>query len=243
MKLKSAIAGNIALTLVALTAQSCLAQRAGDDIVYLGWAQLVPSSSLSSVTNTNAALNGFTANTTAKVDSTETTVVTWFHMFTDNIAGELTLGIPPNMTSTLQAPNAGGAGLTATPIGNAITQSVSFPSVLAKYLFNDAGSTVRPYLGLGVNYTQFDNIQPRLGVNTVSAFAGNGISLSSSWNPAFSAGLIYNINNRWSINAAVAYVPLSTTVTLRGPAGGGNTATSTLTINPTDYTVKIGYRF
>ena len=230
----------------ALCSQACLAQRAGDNIFYLGYAEVVPSSSLGPVTNSNPLVTGThaTDGTSAQLQNASTTVLTWLHMFTDNVGTELTLGVPLTMNATLTAPNAGVVGLTSTAMTNAITQTASFPSLTAKYLFNSPSDKLRPYLGFGVNYTQFSNIQPNLSYNTVAAFASNGVALSSSWNPVYSAGLIYNLDAHWSINATIAYVPLTTNVTLTGsPAGLSNVATSTLTINPTDYSVKIGYKF
>jgi outer membrane protein len=97
-----------------------------------------------------------------------------------------------------------------------------------------------------VNYTTYSSITPNTSFNTVAAFAGNGVSLSSSWNPVYKLGAIYNIDDRWSINAGLAYVPLSTNVSLQAnPAltGAPNTATAKLTINPTDFTIKVGYKF
>ena len=245
MKIEKLASVGVAAIVSVLLAAPCMAQKAGDNILYFGYADMEPSSSLGPVSNTNATVtqSGATVATSAQVQSASTAVLTWFHMVTDNVGAELTLGVPLTMNSTITAPNAGNVGLRNTAMPNAITQTVSFPSLVAKYLFNAPTDKLRPYLGLGVNYTQFDNVTPAQSYNTVHAFAGNGASLSSSWNPVYNAGLIYNIDAHWSLNAGISYVPLSTNVTLNGAPAGPNTATATLTINPTDYTFKVGYKF
>ena len=125
-------------------------------------------------------------------------------------------------------------------VNSAATTDASFPSVVVKYLFNAPADAFRPYVGLGVNYTYFSNTNISTNA-TVQALAGTSQSLSSSWNPVFNAGAIYSLNDHWSVNVGVSYVPLSTNVTFVGT--GATTTTGKLTINPTDVTFKIGYKF
>jgi outer membrane protein len=158
-------------------------------------------------------------------------------MFTDNVAAEVTVGSPVTMNVDMTIPNA------AKSVSNAATTSASFPSVVAKYLFNTRSDAFRPYLGFGVNYTYFSNT----GANSdalVQELAGSSQSLTPSWNPVFNAGAIYTLNDRWSLNFGVSYVPMSSNVSFSGSGPGTGTTTSgRLTINPTDFTFKIGYKF
>ena len=61
----------------------------------------------------------------------------------------------------------------------------------------------------------------------------------------YNAGVIYNIDDRWSINGSVTYIPITTTATFSGPGVGAGAAVTTgdLKLNTTDYVVRLGYRF
>ena len=74
----------------------------------------------------------------------------------------------------------------------------------------------------------------------MNAMAGTSASLSASWAPVYNAGVIYNIDDKWSINASISYIPIKTTATF---IGSGAVTSGDLTINPTDYVIRLGYRF
>jgi len=248
MKLKSNLPLGLIAVACALTAQVASAQKAGDNFVYGGMAFSKTNSSLGPVSDSQAAFSSFTTGTTATIENFSTAIISAVHMYTDNVGVELTLGIPPKLKADITAPSVAPLGLVSTPMNSAITQTALFPSVVGMYMFKTPGEKIRPYVGLGVNYTTYSSISPNTSFNTVAAFAGNGVSLSSSWNPVYKLGAIYNIDDRWSINAGLAYVPLSTNVTLQAnnaitPNNLANTATAKLTINPTDFTIKVGYKF
>jgi outer membrane protein len=158
-------------------------------------------------------------------------------MWTDNIATELTLGIPPTMTVDLTTPNG-----TSVNHNGAATAKALTPSLVAKYLFNSPGETWRPYLGLGVTYASFTNVEVNKSDYMVNVLAGTSASLSSSWAPVFNVGTIFNIDDKWSINASISYVPLKTDATFVNLTGN-QTTTGTLTINPVEYVIRLGYKF
>ena len=162
-------------------------------------------------------------------------------MWTDQIATELTIGIPPKMTVDVGLPSSG-----AFP--GAASAKVVDPSLVAKYLFKNPGDDIRPYLGLGVTQASFTSVQAGSDP-LVTALAGTSVSLSSSWAPVFNAGFLYNIDAKWSVNTSLSYVPLKTNVTFVGPGDAripGNapvTTTGVLTVNPWDLVIRIGYKF
>lgn len=132
----------------------------------------------------------------------------------------------------------------ADAVGVSASAKALTPAVVAKYFFNKPGDKVRPYLGLGVSHVSFRNVSANLDDAEVKAFAGNGASLSSSWAPVYNAGMIYNLDDKWSINGSMSYIPIKTTVTFSGSgAGAGVTTTGDLKINTTLYVVRLGYHF
>lgn len=227
-----------------LAALPAAAQQAGDTIVNVGVAHIVPDASLGPATSSgtpaastfNAALVGAQAD----ISSTSTLSLSVMHMFTDHAAAELSVGVPPTLDVSLFLPN----GSAPQDHPNAAKARAWTPALVGKWLFMEPGSRWRPYLGLGVTYARFDRIRINQSDPLVVTLAGGSADLSSSWAPVYNAGFIYNLNDRWSINASVSYIPLRTDVTLTGTgAGAGLTTTGRLEINPTDYIVRIGYKF
>ena len=239
MKFNNSMVTVAAVMATAFASQDCLALQAGDNAIYLGGAYVSSNGSLGQLNSTSASaplaahFNSLTAGTTATIPDASTVVVSYFHMFTDNVAAEFTVGNPLSMKVNMTMPNV------PLSLASAATTDAAFPSVIFKYLFNEPANAFRPYVGLGINYTYFSNTTANSNA-TVQALAGTSQNLSSSWNPVFNAGAIYNLNDRWSLNFGISYVPLSTDVTF---VGSGVTTTGKLTINPTDVTFKIGYKF
>jgi outer membrane protein len=234
----------IALACAALVAASgAFAQKAGDNIVSIGLASVNPDASLGPLSNsTNSAAVGvpgttvgaLLAGTSAKVSSEMTLSLSWLHMYSDNIGAEVTVGKPPRVTQDLTTPVLHSQHNAAAKI------DVWSPAVVAKYFFGTPQDTWRPYAGLGIAHISFKNISVSSDP-TVQALAGTSADLSSSWTPVYNAGLIYNIDEKWSINGSVSYLPIKTTATFVGP--NAKTTTGDVQLNTTDYVVRVGYRF
>jgi outer membrane protein len=224
----------LACSALLLTAPA-IAQKAGDTILGAGVAVIAPRESLGTLTSTGpagAAFNAATAGAGVGIGHVETLSVSVLHMFTDNLAAELTLGVPPKLEVDVHLRS--GSHLAAA------TAREMTPALIGKYLFMKPGDRVRPYLGLGVAYAKFSHVEINRSDPLVVGLAGTSASLSSEWAPAVGAGFIYNINERWSINASVTYLRLRTTATL---VGSGTTTSGRLTLDPLDYVVRLGYRF
>jgi len=229
----------------ALLSQESMALQAGDNIVYVGGALLQPNSSIGTLTSTGQcatapcvgpglmSFNGATTGASATVQNASTAIASDFHMFTDNIAAELTIGVPVSMKINMTLP------ALATSLTDVATTKASFPSIVVKYVFNAPTDAFRPFVGLGLNYLNFSGTSVSTNA-LIQGLAGTSQSLSSSVNPVFNAGGVYTLNDRWSLNFGVSYIPMSTNVTF---VGSGTTTTGKLTINPTDVTFKVGYKF
>jgi outer membrane protein len=75
------------------------------------------------------------------------------------------------------------------------------PSLLVEYVFGSPSSRLRPYVGVGVNYTKFIARQSTAAGNAASG-GPTSISLSSSVGPTATAGLSYEITDRWHVYAS-----------------------------------------
>lgn len=218
-----------------LASSGAIAQKAGDTILAVGVAVIAPRESLGplrSVGPAAAPFNAATAGATVHIDNETTASFSVLHMFSDNIAAELTLGVPPKFDVDVQLPSGSHPG--------AASAKELTPALVGKYLFKTPADTVRPYLGLGVSHVSFRSVKANTSDPLVARLAGTSASLSSSWAPVYNAGLIYNINERFSVNASVSYIPIKTTATF---VGSGTTTTGRLKLNPIDYVVRLGYKF
>ncbi len=146
--------------------------------------------------------------------------VTYF--FTPNIATELILTYPQKHDVTL-----GG-----TEIG---TVSHLPPTLMLQYHFMPT-STIRPYAGLGLNYTRFSS--PHLDAGRA---LGGSIPLRvdhSSFGWAAQVGADVQIAPKWYFNVDLKYVAIDADIYIKG----GPKVTS-LDVNPWLFAVGIGYRF
>ena len=224
---------------VLLFAASAFAQRAGDDVVFGGLVYLDNNSKITNASNSNSVYDVTSAGLSSTVHNVFTLVGSDLHMFTDNLAAELVLGAPPTIKTSMYTP----ANVVnhAIYINQAITSKAESPSLIAKYLYGTPADKVRPYLGLGVNYTHFSNLtyDPQ-----IKLLASNGLAASPSWNPVFNTGLSYKPDPQWILSAILTDIPLSTHTTMNGNAGiGPNSATSHLIIDPIILGMSLGYKF
>jgi outer membrane protein len=226
------------------TATFASAQKSGDDVVSVGVAVITQDISVGKLTSTggaaSAAVTSALASSSASTPGATTISTSWLHMFTNNIATELTLGLPPRLKLDFKIPNGAAGGLSTSQPG-AAEADVLTPALVAKYLFNTPVDKLRPYVGLGASYVVFQNITTSSGVSKV---AGGGAKLDDTWAPVYNLGVIYNFSERWSLNASVSYIPIETKITMVGsPASTYGTTTGTAKFNTTDYVLRVGYRF
>lgn len=244
----------IALACAALVAGSgAFAQKAGDNIVSIGLASINPDTNVGPLASTGidptsnyvaGRFNIKNAGLRGSIASQTTVSFSWLHMYSDNIGAELSLGIPPKLTLDLQRADG------STEQGAATVKSLT-PAVIAKYFFNTPQDKIRPYLGLGVSHVSFRDVSPS-AAESIQALAGNDASLESTWTPVYNAGIVYNIDEKWSVVGSVAYLPIRTTATFLGKTGmvdgtltpaKGVTTKTDVGLNTMDYVVRVGYRF
>lgn len=142
--------------------------------------------------------------------------ITYF--FTPNLAAELVLTYPQKHDIR--------------SAGNTIGSLKHLPPVLTlQYHFPSAG--VRPYVGLGLNYTHFSSVSFAPAVVTA---LGPSIQKSST-GLAFNIGADVPIGGGWLLNFDLKKVKLDTDVSSRG------TQVGTFKVDPTLFSVGVGTRF
>ena len=145
--------------------------------------------------------------------------ITYF--FTKNIAAELVLTYPQNVNiySNLNGQKSG--TITALP-----------PSLLAQYHFTDLGA-IKPYIGVGVNYTIFGNTGNFGGINNALTVGNSSVGFAGQ------VGMDYMFDKNWGMNLDFKYITMNTKV--NSASTGQNIGT--LTLNPWVPAVGVTYKF
>ena len=147
------------------------------------------------------------------------------YFFTKNIAAELVLTWPQNISidANLGSGNQKVGTIKALP-----------PSLVLQYHFTDLGA-VKPYVGVGVNYTTFTNRS-----NFPTAPINNTITVdSSSWGFVGQVGLDYMFDKNWGVNVDVKYITMATNIN----STSGTVNLGKLTLNPWTPGIGIAYKF
>ena len=97
------------------------------------------------------------------------------------------------------------------------------PSLMAQYHFTNFGA-FKPYLGAGINYTRFSNVDLPAGLDVKR----------NSWGGALQVGFDYALDKNWSLNFDVKKVYIDTTI---------NNGIGKFKIDPILVGVGVGYRF
>ncbi|MEO5658596.1 MAG: OmpW family outer membrane protein [Polaromonas sp.] len=153
---------------------------------------------------------------------------------------ELAMGMPPTHDIGLKVNNAalpasaqalnGQTGAKVRQVG---------PSLFANYKFLDKTSRLRPFVGVGINYTRFDNAS-----TTAAGDALNGgptsISLKDSMGPALQGGVSYRISDHWSMSASLATALVKSVITTNTL---GIERKADIKFRPRVFTVAMGYSF
>lgn len=198
------------------TAGMAQAQTAGSNVITIGWLNIAPHNKSTPLTVTSvggAPVNIVQTGSGFKALKANTLGLTFAHFFTDHISAELIAGIPTKLkfagSGTLA--HAGTLG-EATPIA---------PTLLARYHFFDAQAKFRPYVGVGINHTQFVHGKVTNAPGILGPGATGTVSASSSWNPAVAIGASYAVSDHWSYGLSATYIPVKTTAQLDGVTGSG----------------------
>lgn len=150
------------------------------------------------------------------------------YFFTNNIGAELILATSPHDIS--------GEGALA-GLGEIADTMALPPTLTFQYHFAPDGA-IRPYLGVGVNWTIFYSEGAKDSL--VTAIGATTVSLDDSFGWAAQAGFDIPISERAFINFDVKYIDIDTTATLNT---GGSINTVDVDLDPFVFGVGVGMRF
>ncbi|MFG1228649.1 OmpW/AlkL family protein [Xanthobacter wiegelii] len=144
------------------------------------------------------------------------------YFLTPNFAVNVYTGYPPRA-------HIKGAGPLAS-FGTLASANYGPLTVSGEYHFLGLGA-FKPYLGIGVTYAIFLNVDDA---------ALQNVSVDNAFGPAFKIGLDYDVSEQWTIHSYIQQIILSTDV---NATVNGIPASARVKINPTIVGIGIGYRF
>jgi outer membrane protein len=113
------------------------------------------------------------------------------------------------------------------------------PTLLVEYNFLPVTAKLRPYIGVGVNYTTFYDRDSTAAGNAASG-GPTRISLTASVGPAVTGGVTYRISDHWAMHASYGWSQVKTHFT--GDTDGFE-RTSHISFSPQALIVSGGYSF
>ena len=202
-----------------------MAQKAGSLSASIGFTQISPS--VSSGNLSAPSLPG----TQVGVSNNSQLTGALNYMVSDNIALHLPIGFGFKHDVT-------GAGAIAGVGKLADTKALPI-TLIGQYRLMDANATFRPYVGAGASYVKFYNTN---GTGVLTAIThpggpGTGVSFESKLAPTIQWGAIFNLNEKWYVEAAYSKTFLKT----RGTLTTGQTID--VKFDPSAYSFQVGYKF
>jgi outer membrane protein len=204
---------------------SALAQKAGSFSASIGATHIAPSVSSGNLSAPSLP--------NSKIDVNANTQITGAvnYMVTDSIAVHVPIG------NGFKHDISGDGAIAG--VGKLVETKALPITLIGQYRFLDANATFRPYLGAGLSYVRF---YKEHGTGTLTALTNpggpaTGAKFDSKLAPTLQIGGIYNINDRWYLDASYAKTFLKTRATLT------TGQTIDVTLNPNAYSLQVGYKF
>jgi len=193
--------------------------QATDIVLRAGVADVVPKS------NNNALVT---------VDSNATLSLGATLYFSKNFAVDVLGALPFKHDIKLTA--AAASALEATT-GETVASTKQLPPTISAQWHFLPGNVADPYVGVGVNYTNFFNKE------TQGALAGTHLVLPPSWGLAAQAGVDFNFGSGYVLQLDVRYAKISTHAKVMTAGGALVLDVGDVNIDPMVYGINFGKHF
>lgn len=104
-------------------------------------------------------------------------------------------------------------------------------TAFVNYHFFDEVNALRPFLGIGVNFT---------GYASVESYTGQTVDMSNGWAAAVQAGARYALDKNWSLLVSLGMNWAKSDITL---SGSGGTQQASIEFRPAVFGLAVGYSF
>jgi len=216
----------------ALAAAGASADQAGPNDVRLGMYFVHYEAEASDISGpyTPPGLN-------VHVNNVETLYLAYVRTLSSHFVAELAFGYPPVSKTEGRGP----AKLGSIAYNGQVISTARWvaPTLLVEYVFGSPSSRLRPYVGVGVNYTRFVARQSTAAGNAASG-GPTSISLPASVGPTATAGLSYEITDRWHVYASYSIAQVNSKLTANT---AGVLRTAEIHFWPNTLVISAGYSF
>lgn len=202
------------LAALALAAMPAFAQSAGSFTLGIGAHNVAPKSGNGVLTATPLG------NLSMDVSDNIRPTVTGEYFIKDNLGIEVIAALPFQHDIAVEG------------VGKVGSTKHLPPTVSLQYHFG--GEKVRPFVGLGVNYTAF------FSTKTEGPIAGTDLDLSNSWGLAGHVGIDFKVGTKGAIRVDYRKIDIDTKVKLNGADLGSN---NTVNIDPSVYGIAYVIQF
>jgi len=174
---------------------------------------------------------------TAGVGNVQTAYLAYLRRLSTHFEVEIAAGVPPKTDTIAKGP----ATLGSVPWNGQVVGSVRWfsPTLLFNYKFFDDSAPLRPYLGLGVNFTHFYD-RTINGAGAAALGGPTSVSLRNSIGPAATFGLYYRLRKHWSVNGSYSVSQVESTLEANT---AGVVRRSHVNFNPQAAVLAVGYSF
>ena len=204
---------------------SALAQKAGSFSASIGATHIAPSVDSGNLSAPSLPNSKIDINSNSQVTGAVN------YMVTDNVAVHVPLGFG------FKHEVSGDGAIKG--VGKLVETKALPITLIGQYRFLDANATFRPYVGAGLSYVKF---YKEKGTGTLTALTNpggpaTGAKFDSKLAPTLQIGGIYNINEKWYLEASYAKTFLKTRATLT------TGQTIDVKLDPSAYCLQVGYKF
>jgi outer membrane protein len=173
----------------------------------------------------------------ADVGNVETVYLAYLRRLTSHLQLELAAGVPPKTDTIGKGP----ASLGSAPWNGVTVGTVKWlsPSLVLEYNFFDESAAIRPFVGVGINFTHFYDRQ----INAAGQAALGGptyITLSNSIGPVGTLGAVYHFMHHWSVDLSFSAAEIASHLEANTD---GIVRKSYVSFNPHALVFAVGYSF
>lgn len=216
---------------------ACGAALAQATTLKLGVVNIEPNSSASAISGPFTPSDALSL----EVQSQSTLFFSAAREIDEHWEAELALGVPPTHDVAVVILNPAVVPGSVAALNGAIGAKVRqvAPTLFANYRFGDNTSQIRPFVGIGVNYTVFDNAEST-AVNDAINGGPTTLKLDDSIGLALQLGVTAKLGGPWSLTGAWSTAQVKTKLTTNTY---GIERTADITFHPSVFTIAVGYSF
>lgn len=218
----------ITLALLSSLSITTLANQPGDILIRGGATGVNPDSDKASI-----LLSNVDSSMSLSVDDNTQLGLNLVYFYDSNWAIELLAATPFTHDITIYDPNA------VLGVDGALLAEVThLPPTLSALYYIDIDLAIKPYAGVGINYTYFFKEEFEAAPKTLGL---TNLQLDGSFGFALQVGADYEIDKNWSLNFSARYIDISTDATF--DVAGENIGKASVDVDPMVYSLMVGYKF